>query len=136
MQAWRAVGNAHPGRTTWSADVDGRPVFTAWRERDLGFDKQTRRSTFDSPPDPWAHEGPGKSYIARARQAMNHGWPCRLILLNGPKPWTQVTSADIDERLYAVQFTRVEDDGTLGGTLLTLQEYLLRQSAPEPGSGN
>jgi hypothetical protein len=39
-EAWKVVGNPSPGNTSWSADVDGKPVFTAWAMRDLKFDKE------------------------------------------------------------------------------------------------
>jgi hypothetical protein len=81
-QAWRAAGNLTPGNTTWSADVDGRPVFTAWLGRDLAYDKSSRRSVYCSPPGDWIERGEGQSYIRRAREAMRNGWACRLILLD------------------------------------------------------
>lgn len=124
-QAWRAVGNPKPGNTSWSADVDELPVFTAWRDRDFGFDKQTRRSTFYSPPGDWVDRGEGKSYLRRAKTAMQNSWVCRLIVLEGKAPWEQADSAELDDVLYAVRFTEVKDDGTIRGDLLTRTEFLI-----------
>jgi hypothetical protein len=123
-QAWRAAGNPTPGNTTWSAEVDGRPVFTAWSGRDIAFDKPRRRSVYFSPPGDWIERGEGQSYIRRAREAMRNGWACRLILLEGTEPWEKVKSANLDDRFYAVRFTQVEDDGTIRGELLTKTEFL------------
>ncbi|MGH8646936.1 MAG: hypothetical protein ACREX4_21760 [Gammaproteobacteria bacterium] len=122
--AWRAAGNPAPGNTTWSADVDGRPVFTAWRNRDFSFDKHSRRSTFRSPPGDWVKRGEGQSWLRRAREAMHNGWVCQLIVLNGKTPWEKVESAEFDELLYAVRFTEVLDDGTIRGKLFTRTEFL------------
>ena len=122
-QAWRKIGNLKPGNTTWSADVDGKPVFTAWRDRDFSFDKLSRRSVFYSPPGEWVKRGEGQSYLRRAKEAVDGGWACRLIVLNGKEPWEQVTSADHDEVLYAVRFTEAKDDGTIRGQLLTGPDF-------------
>lgn len=86
-QAWKAVGNPSPGNTSWSADVNGRPVFTAWRERDLRFDKADQRTEYFSPPGDWIQRGEGQSYIRRAKIALANDWVCRLILLGGKDPW-------------------------------------------------
>ena len=123
-QAWKAAGNPAPGNTSWSADVDQRPVFTAWRGRDFGFDRQARRSTFSSPPGNWVERGEGQSYLRRVRTAIDNSWLCRLIVLEGKDPWEQVDSADFDEVLYAVRFTEVRDDGTIHGVLFTRNEFL------------
>jgi hypothetical protein len=122
-QAWRVAGNPSPGNTSWSADVDGRPVFTAWRARDFGYDKQTRRSTFFAKPGDWIERPEGQSYLRRAKAARECSWVCRLIVLDGKDPWDHVDSADIDERLYAVRITDVVDDGTIRGELLTRDEF-------------
>ena len=122
-QAWKAVGNLAPGNTTWSADVDGRPVFTAWAMRDLKFNKETRRSSFLSPPGDWIDRGEGQSYIRRARQAMTNGWVCRLILLEGSEPWEKVKSAYFEEKFYGVKFNQVEDDGTICGELISKEQF-------------
>lgn len=122
-QAWKFVGNAAPGNTTWSADVPGKPVFTAWASRDLRFEKETHRSEFFSPPGDWIQRGEGQSYIRRARQAMANNWACRLILLEGEDPWEKVKSAYLDDRFYAVKFTQVEDDGTIRGELVARASY-------------
>ena len=128
-QAWKAVGNPNPGNTSWSADVNERPVFTAWRSRDFGFDKQARRSTFFSPPGDWIERGEGKSYLRRAKTAMKNSWICRLIVLEGKEPWEQSALAGFDEVLYAVRFTEVKDDGTICGELFTRSEFLASASA-------
>jgi hypothetical protein len=122
-QAWKAAGNPNPGNTSWSADVEGRPVFTAWRERDLIFDKAAKRSVFYSLPGEWIERGEGQSYLGRARQAMQNSWVCRLIWLEGKEPWEHAVSADFDERFYAVKFTQVKDDGTIRGDLLALPSF-------------
>jgi hypothetical protein len=131
-QAWRAMGNPAPGNTTWNADVGGRPVFTAWREREFSFDKTYKRSTFYSPPGDWVARGEGQSYLRRAKEAMQSGWACRLIVLNGKEPWEQVASADFDEVLCAVRFTEVKDDGTIRGQLLTGPEFRQLDSSVPP----
>ncbi len=122
-QAWRALGNPTPGNTTWSADVEGRPVFTAWLEREIVYDKEKRRSVYNSPPGDWVARGEGQSYIRRAREAMQNGWACRLIVLEGTAAKEHVKSADFDDRFYAVRFTKVENDGTIQGDLLTKAEF-------------
>jgi hypothetical protein len=131
-QAWRAIGNPSPGNTTWSADVDGKPVFTAWREREFSFDKSHKRSTFYSPPGDWVTRGEGQSYLLRAKEAMGGSWVCRLIVLNGKEPWKQVASAEFDEVLYAVRFTEVKDDGTIRGQVLTGSEFRQLESIAPP----
>lgn len=122
-QAWKAAGNPNPGNTSWSADVGGRPVFTAWRGRDLAFDQAAKRSVFNSLPGDWIERGEGKSYLRRARQAMQNSWVCRLIWLEGKEPWERAVSADFDDRFYAVRFNQVEDDGTIRGDLFTLSAF-------------
>jgi hypothetical protein len=122
-EAWRAVGNPSPGNTSWSADVNGRPVFTAWALRDLKYDKANRRSTFFSPPGDWVLRGEGQSYLRRARQAFENNWVCRLILLDGVEPWEKVRFAYIDERHYGVRFNQVEDDGTISGDLVAMSDF-------------
>ena len=130
-QAWRAAGNPAPGNTTWSADVNGRPVFTAWADRDLKYDKARRRSDFFSPPGDWIKRGEGQSYIRRARAAMKAGWCCRLILLDGKFPWEEVHFAYFDDRHYAVRFTQVEDDGTIQGALHQRAQFLALPDSPQ-----
>ena len=122
-QAWRAAGNLSPGNTSWSADVAGRPVFTAWRERDLEFNKKARRSQFYSPPGDWIKRGEGQSYLRRATEAMSKSWLCRLIWLEGRDPWEHAASADFDDRFYAVRFTEVKADGTIRGELFTCHSF-------------
>ncbi len=122
-QAWKAVGNPSPGNTSWSADVNGRPVFTAWRERDLRFDKADQRTEYFSPPGDWIQRGEGQSYIRRAKIALANDWVCRLILLGGKDPWEEAKSADFDERFYAVRFTQVDDNGTIRGELVTRTSF-------------
>ena len=125
-QAWRSVGNPSPGNTTWSADVQGRPVFTAWASRDLRFDRATRKTEYFSPAGDWVLRGEGQSYLQRAQHALESKWVCRLILLEGKEPWDKVVSAYVDERFYAVEFVKVECTGELQGDLLTRGEFITR----------
>jgi len=122
-QAWRAIGNKAPGNTTWSADVDGHPVFTAWRDRDFKFDKTSRRTSLFSPPGDWVERGEGQSYLRCAKTALDEFLVCRLIVLEGKAPWEHVESASFDDVLYAVRFTEVVDDGTIRGDTLTRAEF-------------
>ena len=131
-QAWKAIGNPTPGNTSWSADVDGRPVFTAWRGRDFSFDREARRSSFYSPAGDWVARGEGQSYLRRAKAALENAWVCRLVVLNGKKPWEQVASADFDDVLYAVRFTEVRNDGTIHGQLLTRTALLKIGGSAQP----
>ena len=112
------VGNPAAGNTSWSADVNGRPVFTAWAGRDLRYDRVKQRTEFLSPPGDWVKRGEGKSYLRRAREAMANGWNCRLILLDGSDPWNRVRFAYFDESFYCVRFSQVEDNGSIRGALL------------------
>ena len=128
-QAWRAAGYSAPGNTSWSADVAGRPVFTAWRELDLEFDKEARKSQFYSPPGDWIKRGEGQSYLRRATEAMKNSWLCRLIWLEGKDPWEHAVSADFDHRFYAVRFTEVKSDGTIRGELFTRNSFQLLTDA-------
>ena len=100
-------------------------MFTAWLGRDIVFDKTKRRSVYNSPPGNWIDRGEGQSYVRRAREAMENGWACRLIALEGIATKEKVKSADFDDRFYAVWFTKVEDDGTIQGDLLTMTEFNL-----------
>ena len=123
-QAWKAVGNPSPGNTTWSADVDGKPVFTAWRNREFKFDKNSGRTAYFSPPGNWIERGEGQSYLRRVRLAIQSDWVCRLIVLDGSEPWEKAKSAELDEVLYAVRFDEVNDDGSIRGRTFTRAEYL------------
>jgi hypothetical protein len=120
-KAWHAVGNPRPGITTWSADVDSRPVFTAWRERDLKVDPATGQLRFHSPPGSWAQTGTGKSYMRRVIKAHREGWACRLILLEGKSPWNHVKTACLDDQFAFVRFNYVDESGLILGELLPTQ---------------
>ena len=91
--------------------------------RDLKFDRETRRSSFLSPPGDWIERGEGQSYIRRARQALLNEWVCRLILLEGSEPWEKVRSAYFDDKFYGVKFDQVEDDGTIHGELFSKELF-------------
>lgn len=130
MDAWREVGNPTPGITTWSADVDGRPVFTAWCNRELAWDREKRTSVFHSPPGDWVERREGQSYLRRARSALANGWKCRVVWLEGKSPWRKVEYAYFDERFFFVRFTRVEDSGLIEGYLLPELEQDGVQRAP------
>ena len=55
---------------------------------------------------------------------MQSNWVCRLIVLDGSKPWGKAKSAELDEVLYAVRFNEVNDDGSISGQTFTRAEYL------------
>lgn len=118
MEAWRRAGNPRPGRTTWSANVDGRPVFTAWRNREQRWIPAERRTRFFSPAGVWVELGSASSYLRRAHQALTNDWSCRIIWLEGDEPWTDVRYAYFDDRFWYVKFTLVRDDGHIEGDLL------------------
>jgi hypothetical protein len=98
--------------------VDGRPVFTAWSNREQQWVASERRTRFFSAPGNWVELGSASSYLNRVRQAMANHWACRVIWLEGEEPWTKVKYAYFDTRYWCVQFTFVGEDGRIEGDLL------------------
>jgi hypothetical protein len=118
-EAWKAVGHTGASQTTWSANVDGKPVFTAWYDRDIKWDKDKKKTVYHSVPSGQIESGTSRTYIERARDALERGLDCRLILLQHPEGNPhKVKSAHFDERFWCVRFTKVHDDGLIEGELI------------------
>jgi len=127
FEAWKQKGVITRYRSQWSAVIHegfkSRYIFTIWNnpfgDTEIFFKDGWDCSRLIVPPGQWAFTKPGRDYIARAHVCKEHQILGEVILIEGkrdPQP-SKATSADIRDSMYFIEFTKVENDGTMEGNI-------------------